>query len=82
MKRKIQLLLAALALSQALAFAGEPADSAPPRHISLHEAIELALKPITTCASQPTRSRRSSTQKKLRKADIFPPYEMTVRLCN
>src|SRR5271167_2870846 len=44
MKRKIQLLLAALALSQALAFAGEPADSAPPRHISLHEAIELALK--------------------------------------
>jgi len=44
MKRKIQLLLAALALSQAPAFAGEPADSAPPRHISLHEAIELALK--------------------------------------
>ena len=44
MKRKIQLLLAALALSQALAFAGEPGDGAPPRHISLREAIELALK--------------------------------------
>ena len=44
MKRKIQLLLAALALSRALAFAGEPGDGAPPRHISLHEAIELALK--------------------------------------
>ena len=29
MKRKIQLLLIALALSQALAFAGEPGDSAP-----------------------------------------------------
>jgi outer membrane protein TolC len=42
MKRKIQLVLAALALSRVLAFAGEPA--APPRHISLHEAIELALK--------------------------------------
>ena len=44
MKRKIQLLLVALALSQALAFAGETGDSASPRHISLHEAIELALK--------------------------------------
>ena len=44
MKRKIQLVLAALALSGSLAFAGEPGDSAPPRHISLHEAIELALK--------------------------------------
>ena len=44
MKRKIPLLLVALALSRALAFAGEPGDSAPPRHISLHEAIELALK--------------------------------------
>jgi outer membrane protein TolC len=44
MKRKIQLVLVALALSCALAFAGEPGDSAPPRHVSLHEAIELALK--------------------------------------
>jgi outer membrane protein TolC len=44
MKRTIRLVLAALALSQALAVAGEPGDSAPPRHISLHEAIELALK--------------------------------------
>src|SRR5271166_4349561 len=44
MKPKIQLLLIGLALSRALAFAGEPGDSAPPRHISLHEAIELALK--------------------------------------
>src|SRR5271165_5647447 len=44
MKRKIQLLLVALALSRAIAFGGEPGDSAPPRHISLHEAIELALK--------------------------------------
>src|SRR5271167_3933674 len=44
MKWKIPLLLIALALSQALAFAGQPGDSAPPRHISLHEAIELALK--------------------------------------
>jgi len=44
MKRKTQVVLIALALSGTLAFAGEPRDSAPPRHISLHEAIELALK--------------------------------------
>src|SRR5271167_2454777 len=45
MKRKIHLLLAALAVvSGTFAFAGEPPDTAPPRHISLHEAIELALK--------------------------------------
>src|SRR5271157_287217 len=44
MKRKIPVLLVALALSRALAFAGEPGDSAPPRHITLQEAIQLALK--------------------------------------
>src|SRR5271169_3311645 len=44
MKRTIQLMLVVLTLSRAIAFAGEPGDSAPPRHVSLHEAIELALK--------------------------------------
>src|SRR5271157_1580266 len=45
MKHKIQLVLAALAVvSGTFAFAGEPGDSAPPRRISLHDAIELALK--------------------------------------
>jgi outer membrane protein TolC len=36
--------LAALALSHALVFAQQPGDSAVPRHITLHEAVELALK--------------------------------------
>src|SRR5208283_2384294 len=44
MKRKTQLLLVALALSRALAFAGEPGDSPPPRHITLQEAVQLALQ--------------------------------------
>src|SRR5271169_1983462 len=44
MKRTIQLMLVVLTLSRAIAFAGEPGDGALPRHISLHEAIELALK--------------------------------------
>src|SRR5271165_7243596 len=45
MKRKMQLVLAAVAVvSGTIAFAGELGDTAPPRHVSLHEAIELALK--------------------------------------
>lgn len=44
MKRKTQLLLVALALSRALGFAGEPRDTALPRHITLQEAVQLALK--------------------------------------
>ncbi len=44
MNRKLPLALVALALVPVLALAGEPPDSASARHISLHEAIELALK--------------------------------------
>jgi len=43
MKPKTQLLVVVLALSHALAFAGEPRDSAP-RHITLQEAVQLALQ--------------------------------------
>src|SRR5271165_3718210 len=44
MMKRVQVLLLASAVCSTLAFAGEPADGAPPRHISLHEAIELAMK--------------------------------------
>jgi outer membrane protein TolC len=44
MKSKLQLLLITLVLFGALAFAGEPADTASPRHITLQEAVQLALK--------------------------------------
>src|SRR5271157_5821007 len=44
MMKRVQVLLLASAVCSTLAFAGEPADSTLPRHISLHEAIELALK--------------------------------------
>src|SRR5262249_55085692 len=44
MKGKKHFLLLGLALSSALVFAQQPSDGALPRHITLHEAVELALK--------------------------------------
>ncbi len=44
MKWKLQLLLITLMFSAALAFAGEPGDIASVRHITLHEAVQLALQ--------------------------------------
>ncbi len=41
MKRKLHLVVA-LALSGALAFAAEPEDTPPPRHITLHDAVQMA----------------------------------------
>jgi len=41
MKRKTHLVLA-LALSGAFVFAAEPDNTTPPRHITLHEAVQLA----------------------------------------
>jgi outer membrane protein TolC len=44
MKRKLQLSLVTLVLSGAFAFAGEPGNTASARHITLHEAVQLALQ--------------------------------------
>ena len=44
MKRKIHFTVATLVISSSLAFAGEPGDGPAPRHITLQEAIQLALK--------------------------------------
>ena len=44
MKWKSQLLLITLLLSGPFAFAGEPGDTASARHITLHEAVQLALQ--------------------------------------
>lgn len=44
MKWKSQLLLLTLVLSRALGFAGEPADTASARRITLQEAVQLALQ--------------------------------------
>jgi outer membrane protein TolC len=44
MKWKSQLLLITLVLSGPMAFAGEPGDTALARHITLHEAVQLALQ--------------------------------------
>ena len=44
MKLKLPLLLIILVLSGALAFAGQAGDTRPSRHITLHEAVQLALQ--------------------------------------
>lgn len=44
MKWKSQMLLITFLLSGPLAFAGEPGDTASARHITLHEAVQLALQ--------------------------------------
>ena len=45
MKGKMHLILiVALALSGAVAFAGQTDNTAPPRHMTLHEAVQLALQ--------------------------------------
>ncbi len=43
MKGKLHFILA-LALSGAVAFAEDPGNTAPPRHITLHDAVQLALQ--------------------------------------
>src|SRR5208283_910556 len=72
MKRKIQLLLVALALSRALAFAGEPGDSPPPRHIGLHEAIELALKHNHNVRIAAYKVEEKQHTKEVAKSSYFP----------
>ncbi len=44
MKPKALALLIAIGLCSSLAFAGEPGDNASARHITLHEAVQLALQ--------------------------------------
>ena len=44
MKRKLQLLLITLGLPATLAFAQQPGDTASARQLTLHEAVQLALK--------------------------------------
>src|SRR5208282_6193703 len=44
MRWKLQLLLITPMFFAALAFAGEPGDTAAARHITLHEAVQLALQ--------------------------------------
>jgi outer membrane protein len=44
MKWRLQPLIITLLLCGTVAFAGEPGDAPPPRHITLHEAVQLALQ--------------------------------------
>ena len=72
MKRKIQLALVALALSRCLAFAGQSSDVAPPRHITLQEAIHLALERNHSVRIAGYSVEEKQHEKEIAKSGYFP----------
>ncbi len=71
MKRKVHL-AAALALSSAVAFAGEPGNTPPPRHISLHEAVQLALQRNHLVRINDYKVEEKQRAKEVTKSEYFP----------
>jgi len=71
MKRRALFLLMATALSCSLAWADGTGSTASSRHISLREAVQLALKTTTMCALRATRSMRT-TRERGREGFLFP----------
>ena len=76
MKRQIHLLLA-LALSGAVAFAEDPGNTAPPRHITLHEAVQLALQHNHLVRISEFKVEEQQHAKQAAKSEYFPLYGMT-----
>ena len=72
MKWKLQLLLIALVLSAALAFAGEPGGTAPARHITLHEAVQLALQHNHNVRIAAYKVEEKQHAKEVAKSEYFP----------
>ena len=71
MKRKVHLAVA-LALSSAVAFAGEPGNTPPPRHISLHEAVQLALQRNHLVRINEYKVEEKQRAKEVTKSEYFP----------
>jgi len=72
MKWKLQLLLIALVLSAVLAFAGEPGGIASARHITLHEAVHLALQHNHTVRIAVYKVEEKQHAKEVAKSAYFP----------
>jgi outer membrane protein TolC len=72
MKWKLQLLLIALVLSAVLAFAGEPGGNASARHITLHEAVQLALQHNHTVRIAVYKVEEKQHAKEVAKSAYFP----------
>ena len=71
MKRKMHLILA-LALSGTVAFAGDPGNTASPRHISLHEAVQLALQHNHLIRINQFKVEEKEHAKQAAKSEYFP----------
>ncbi len=71
MKRKTHLVLA-LALSGAFAFAQQPANTAPPRRITLHEAVQLALQHNHLVRINEFKVEEKQHAKEVAKSEYFP----------
>jgi len=72
MKWKLTLSLITLVFSQALAFAGEPADTDSARHINLHEAVQLALQHNHSIHIAEYRVEEKQHAKEVAKSAYFP----------
>ena len=72
MKWKLQLLLIALVLSAVLAFAGEPGGNASARHITLHEAVQLAVQHNHTVRIAVYKVEEKQHAKEVAKSAYFP----------
>ena len=62
----------ALALSGAVAFAEDPGNTAPPRHITLHEAVQLALQHNHLVRISEFKVEEKQHAKQAAKSEYFP----------
>ena len=72
MKWKLQFLLITLVLSAAPSFAGEPGNTATARHITLHEAVQLALQHNHTVRIAEYKVEEKQHAKEVAKSAYFP----------
>ena len=72
MTSKLQLGFVALALSGAVVFAGEPNTTAPPRDITLHEAVQLALQHNHVVRIDQYKVEEKQHAKEVAKSTYFP----------
>jgi outer membrane protein TolC len=71
MKRKMQLVVA-LALSGAFVFGAEPDNTTPPRHITLHEAVQLARQHNHLVRIDLYKAEEKQHAKEVAKSSYFP----------
>jgi outer membrane protein TolC len=72
MMRRIQVLLMLLGLSSSLALAGDPKGGTPPRHVTLQEAVQLALQHNHNIRIAGYKVEEKQHAKEVAKSEYFP----------